>query len=103
MKQDYSFTPVSRARGSLAGVSRTARGQAKECVDEMSRQGKMLVSVEEFAELSGLGPRLVRQLAHVAGFPAIHQERRLYIHWRAADAWLAEYAVHQDDRSRRWL
>ncbi len=57
---------------------------------------KIMLSVKEFSELSGLGEKSIRRLSHVQGFPALRNGVRIMIHRRAADAWLADYAQHQD-------
>ena len=53
---------------------------------------KILLTVKEFAQLSGLGENCVRSLVHVEGFPAIKNGRKYMIHRRAADKWLEEQA-----------
>ena len=57
---------------------------------------KIMLSVKEFSELSGLGEKSIRRLSHVQGFPVIRNGVRIMIHRQAADAWLADYAQHQD-------
>ena len=48
---------------------------------------KILLTVKEFA-------RGIRNLAHVEGFPALKNGRKVLIHRRAADKWLEEQACH---------
>ena len=59
-------------------------------------QQKILLSVKEFAQVSGLGANTIRNLAQIDGFPALHNGRRILIHRRAADAWLEARALHKD-------
>jgi len=56
------------------------------------QEQKILLTVKEFAAVSGLGETCIRQLSHVEGFPAIRNGIKILIHRRAADAWLAEQA-----------
>lgn len=44
-----------------------------------------LYTAKEFAELSGMTPRRVRELCNVKGFPVTRDERKLYIHKEAFD------------------
>ena len=60
------------------------------------QQQKILVTVNEFAKISGLGAYTVRTLAQIDGFPALRNGRRILIHRRAADAWLEARALHKD-------
>lgn len=55
---------------------------------------KILLTVKEFARVSGLGETCIRNLAHVEGFPALKNGRKVLIHRRAADKWLEEQACH---------
>ena len=59
-------------------------------------QQKILLSVKEFAQISGLGANTIRTLAQIDGFPALRNGRRILIHRRAADAWLEARALHKD-------
>ena len=54
---------------------------------------KILLTVKEFAKVSGLGENCVRNLVHVEGFPALKNGRKYMIHKRAADKWLEEQAA----------
>ncbi|WP_177166194.1 helix-turn-helix domain-containing protein [Selenomonas ruminantium] len=51
---------------------------------------KILLTVKEFAKVSGLGENCIRNLVHVEGFPALKNGRKVMIHKRAADKWLEE-------------
>ncbi len=51
---------------------------------------KILLTVKEFSKVSGLGENCIRNLVHVDGFPALKNGRKIMIHRRAADKWLAE-------------
>ena len=62
----------------------------------MTETGKILLSVQEFAEITGLGEKSIRRLSHVQGFPAIRIGHRIMIHKRSAEDWLADCAAHQD-------
>jgi len=62
----------------------------------MTETGKILLSVQEFAEITGLGEKSIRRLSHVQGFPAIRIGHRIMIHKRSAEDWLAQCAMHQD-------
>ena len=53
---------------------------------------KILLTVKEFAALSGLGVNCVRSLVHVDGFPALKNGRKYMIHRRAASEWLEKQA-----------
>ena len=53
---------------------------------------KILLTVKEFARLSGLGVNCVRSLVHVEGFPALKNGRKYMIHRRAASEWLEQQA-----------
>ncbi|SFB13162.1 helix-turn-helix domain-containing protein [Selenomonas ruminantium] len=62
----------------------------------MEETSKILLSVQEFAKITGLGEKSIRRLSHVQGFPAIRIGHRIMIHKRSAEDWLAECAAHQD-------
>ena len=62
----------------------------------MEETSKILLSVQEFAEITGLGEKSIRRLSHVQGFPAIRIGHRIMIHKRSAEDWLATCAAHQD-------
>lgn len=51
----------------------------------INSEDKIMVTVKEFASLSGLGEFCVRRLANVKGFPALKNGRKIMIHRRAAD------------------
>ena len=53
---------------------------------------KILLTVKEFAKVSGLGETCIRNLVRVDGFPALKNGRKYMIHRRAADKWLEEQA-----------
>lgn len=53
---------------------------------------KILLTIKEFAALSGLGVNCVRGLVHVEGFPALKNGRKYMIHRRAASEWLEKQA-----------
>ena len=62
----------------------------------MEETSKILLSVQEFATITGLWEKSIRRLSHVQGFPAIRIGHRIMIHKRSAEDWLAECAAHQD-------
>ncbi|MBO6203746.1 MAG: helix-turn-helix domain-containing protein [Selenomonas sp.] len=62
----------------------------------MEETSKILLSVQEFAKITGLGEKSIRRLSHVQGFPAIRIGHRIMIHKRSAEDWLATCATHQD-------
>lgn len=53
---------------------------------------KILLTIKEFAALSGLGVNCVRSLVHVDGFPALKNGRKYMIHRRAVSEWLEKQA-----------
>lgn len=53
---------------------------------------KILLTVKEFAAISGLGVNCVRSLVHVDGFPALKNGRKYMIHRQAASEWLEQQA-----------
>lgn len=53
---------------------------------------KILLTIKEFAKVSGLGETCIRSLVRVQGFPALKNGRKYMIHRRAADKWLEEMA-----------
>ncbi|SDG14856.1 DNA binding domain-containing protein, excisionase family [Selenomonas sp. GACV-9] len=65
-------------------------------MDEMAETSKILLSVQEFSKITGLGEKSIRRLSHVRGFPAIRIGHRIMIHKQSAEDWLADYAAHQD-------
>ncbi|MCR5757760.1 MAG: helix-turn-helix domain-containing protein [Selenomonas sp.] len=52
-----------------------------------------MLTVREFARVSGLGECCIRSLVRVTGFPAVKNGRKYMIHRQAADRWLAEQAT----------
>ena len=62
----------------------------------MEETSKILLSVQEFAKITGLGEKSIRRLSHVQGFPAIRIGHRIMSHKRSAEDWLATCAAHQD-------
>ena len=58
----------------------------------MLYEQKILLTVKEFAKVSGLGETCIRNLVRVDGFPALKNGRKYMIHRRAADKWLEEQA-----------
>ena len=49
----------------------------------MEETSKILLSVQEFAKITGLGEKSIRRLSHVQGFPAIRIGHRIMIHKRS--------------------
>lgn len=58
----------------------------------MENVEKIMVTVKEFAKVSGLGERRVRDFARTADFPAIRAGKKILIHRERATEWLADYA-----------
>ena len=58
----------------------------------MLDEQKILLTVKEFAKVSGLGENCIRNLVRVDGFPVLKNGRKYMIHRRAADKWLEEQA-----------
>ena len=63
----------------------------------MQNQEKILLTINEFSRITGIGEKTARRLSHVRGFPALRAGRRIMIHRQAADKWLADCAAHQDN------
>lgn len=63
--------------------------ELEEIKDLLNRQieSKQLYSTIEFAELSGIKPRRVRELCNIKGFPCTRDERKIYVH-REAFEWI---------------
>lgn len=61
--------------------------ELEEIKDLLNRQieFKQLYSTAEFAELSGIKPRRVRELCNIKGFPCTRDERKIYVHREAFD------------------
>lgn len=61
--------------------------ELEEIKDLLNRQieFKQLYSTIEFAELSGINPRRVRELCNIKGFPCTRDERKIYVHREAFD------------------
>ena len=53
---------------------------------------KIMVTVKEFAALTGIGQNRVRELCYLADFPASKEGNRFLIHVEAADEWLRRRA-----------
>ena len=90
-KQVKSFPTVCLEETSVF----TAKRVSRKVVISLNQQ-KILLSVKEFAQVSGLGANTIRNLAQIDGFPALRNGRRILIHRRAADAWLEARALHKD-------
>ena len=58
----------------------------------MKEEEKVMLTVREFANLSGFGERFVRQLSRIEGFPVIRAGKKIFIHREQALAWLVAYA-----------
>ncbi len=58
-------------------------------------KAKELYTAKEFAELSGMTPRRVRELCNVKGFPVTRDERKLYIHKEAFEWIKSRYELPQ--------
>ncbi|MBQ7497133.1 MAG: hypothetical protein IJU00_04770 [Selenomonas sp.] len=56
---------------------------------------KIMVSVKEFAAISGLSERGVRRLSHIDSFPCIRAGWKILIHRKWAEAWLADFASRE--------
>jgi hypothetical protein len=54
---------------------------------------KIMVSVKEFATMTGIGQNRVRELCYLADFPASKEGNRFLIHVEAANEWLRKRAV----------
>ena len=55
-----------------------------------------MLTIKEFAALSGIGERRMRMLSRVSGFPAMHIGRKIVIHKKKASEWLADYASNDN-------
>ena len=67
----------------------------KETIVALSPSGGVIVLEDDKILLTvGLGETCIRNLAHVEGFPALKNGRKVLIHRRAADKWLEEQACH---------
>lgn len=53
---------------------------------------KLVVSVKEFAAMTGIGVNRVRELCYLPDFPASKEGNRFLIHVEAADEWLRKRA-----------
>lgn len=51
-----------------------------------------MVSVKEFANMSGLSQKMVRSICKKEGFPVFRFGAKFYIHSIEAEKWLVEYA-----------
>ncbi len=61
-------------------------------VASFARDKKIMVTVQEFCQISGMSDRQVRQLTHIEGFPMIRSGWKILIHRERAIAWLADFA-----------
>jgi len=61
-------------------------------VENVQTSEKIMLSVKEFADISGIGVQRIRQIIHIDGFPAVRSGNRVLIHRVRADAWLAAFA-----------
>ena len=66
----------------------------QERCDAVLADEKILLTVKEFARVSGLGETCIRNLVQTEGFPVLRNGRKYMIHRRAADKWLEEQACH---------
>lgn len=58
------------------------------------RQQKVMVTVKEFSELTGISVKHVRTLTHIESFPCLKVNGwRLMIHRVQAEKWLQEHAL----------
>ena len=80
-----SFVYLAKTNGALSRSGKVG------CILD---EEKILLTVKEFAKVSGLGESCIRNLAHVEGFPALRNGRKVLIHRRAADKWLEAQACH---------
>lgn len=53
---------------------------------------KLVVTVKEFAAMTGIGQNRVRALCYLTDFPASKEGNRFLIHVEAADEWLRRRA-----------
>ena len=53
---------------------------------------KLMVTVKEFAAMTGIGQNRVRELCYLADFPASKEGNRFLIHVEAANEWLRKRA-----------
>jgi len=60
----------------------------------MEEKQKVMVTVKEFAELSGISVKHVRTLTRIDTFPCLKMNGwRLMIHREQAEKWLQEHAL----------
>ena len=57
-----------------------------------------MLTVNEFAKISGIGQSRIRQLTHVEGFPALRNGNKILIHAKKAAEWLGERAGESNVR-----
>ena len=55
----------------------------------------IMVSIKEFAELTGIGINRLREMTKITGFPAMHSGRHTLIHKDDAVNWLRDYVKKQ--------
>ena len=53
---------------------------------------KIMVTVKEFAAMTGIGQNRVRELCYLSDFPASKEGNRFLIHVEAANEWLRQRA-----------
>lgn len=58
---------------------------------------KLAISIEEFANATGIGRSKAFELARQPGFPVVRLGRRIVIPVDALKAWLEEQAKNNDD------
>ena len=61
---------------------------------------KIMLTVQEFSKISGIGEKRVRCLTHMDGFPAMRNGVKIMIHRERAAKWLADFACQSPGRSR---
>ena len=57
---------------------------------------KIMLTVREFATLSGIGQNQVRAMCRIAGFPAVKVGTKILIHAKEGERWLQEMALRQE-------
>lgn len=58
-----------------------------------TERAKIMVSVNEFSRLSGLGERKIREFVNMKGFPSFRNGKKIEIHRELASKWLADYTM----------
>lgn len=59
----------------------------------MERQGRMLLTMEEVSELTGLPRTRLKELARAGNIPLLKIGRRIYMRRPTLDRWLEELEV----------